>query len=187
MVASHPRPPPPPGLGLPLQKSGTSAGFIYAKHNAPACFAFDVDPVRTKEIDFRSLASGRVAQGRRLRVAHRAASPRDRSPRDQAISLDLRGPSTQTKWSESHTSGWVPPPAILETPVYKSHMSGPFKDWWASLPYYSDPSLGSTCTPCRSVDLIMSHLRGGRIEGGPPPLSHPRGGVSVMRNQTNVT
>ena len=86
-----------------------------------------MDPVRTKEIDFRSLASGRVAQGRRLRVAHRAASPRDRSPRDQAISLDLRGPSTQTKWSESHTSGWVPPPAILKAPVNKSHMSGPFQ------------------------------------------------------------
>ena len=130
-----------PGPGPSPSKVGDVRRFHICKHNAPACFAFDVDPVRTKETDFRSLASGRVAQGRRLRVAHRAASPRDRSPRDQAISLDLRGPSTQTKWSESHTSGWVPPPAILETPVI-NHTCGPFKDLWASPPYYSDPSLG---------------------------------------------
>ena len=137
-----------PGSGpSPSIESGTSAGLKICECNAPACFAFDVDPVRTKESDFRSRASGRVAQGRRLRVARRARSPIDRSPRDQANKpRPPRSVYTDENGARTQTSGWVPPPALLKLRFTNHTCLAHINDPWASPLYYSDPSWGSPCT-----------------------------------------
>jgi hypothetical protein len=118
VVASHPRPPSPPGLGLPLlQSRGRPPVSKYVSITRlrvlPLMWIQSAQRKLTSEVE----PQGESRKGGAFGWPTGRCLPETGLPETRQTSLDLRGPSTQTKWGEDAHLGVGSPPGDPQSSV----------------------------------------------------------------------